>query len=72
MQAMKVLDPSDEPVEEHFIPILSTMSVDLSKDDSAIAGFSTFDVAMNPAKKSKHADRQKHKGGKGKEKEKVD
>ncbi|KAG1901516.1 uncharacterized protein F5891DRAFT_1172527 [Suillus fuscotomentosus] len=55
MQAMKVLDPSDEPVEERFIPILSTTSVDLSKDDSAIAGFSTFDVAMNPAKKISEA-----------------
>ncbi|KAG2110205.1 uncharacterized protein F5147DRAFT_772477 [Suillus discolor] len=69
VQAMKVLDPSDEPVEEHFIPILSTTSIDLSKDNLAIAGFSTFDVAMNPAKKSKHADGQRHKGGKGKEKE---
>ncbi|KAG0709666.1 hypothetical protein DFH29DRAFT_1074665 [Suillus ampliporus] len=52
MQAMKVLDPSDEPVEERLIPILSTTSVEMSKDDSAIAGFSTFDVAISPTKKN--------------------
>ncbi|KAG1725691.1 uncharacterized protein EDB91DRAFT_1254632 [Suillus paluster] len=65
VQAMKVLDSSDEPVEERFIPILSTTSVDMSKDDSAVAGFSTFDITVSPAKK-------KSKGGKGKEKEKMD
>ncbi|KAG2116239.1 hypothetical protein BD769DRAFT_1391121 [Suillus cothurnatus] len=65
VQAMKVLDPSDEPVEERLIPILSTTSVDMSKDDSAIAAFSTFDITVSPAKK-------KSKGGKGKEKEKMD
>ncbi|KAG1779170.1 hypothetical protein EV702DRAFT_1044107 [Suillus placidus] len=68
VQAMKVLHPSDEPVEDRFIPILSTTSVDMSKDDSAIAGFSTFDLAISPTKKTKHANEQKHKGGKGKEK----
>jgi hypothetical protein len=62
---MKILDPSDEPVEERLIPILSTTSVDMSKDDSAIAAFSTFDITVSPAKK-------KSKGGKGKEKEKMD
>ncbi|KAG1747187.1 uncharacterized protein EDB91DRAFT_1245633 [Suillus paluster] len=67
MQAMKVLNPSDEPVEERLIPILSTTSVEMSKDDSAIAGFSTFDVAISPAKKTKQ-NGQKHRGGKGKEK----
>ncbi|KAG1858531.1 hypothetical protein F4604DRAFT_1794557 [Suillus subluteus] len=72
VQAIKVLDPSDEPVEERMIPILSTTSVDMSKDDSAIAGFSTFDVTISPAKKNKHANGQKHKGGKGKEREKMD
>lgn len=72
VQAMKVLHPSDEPVEERFIPILSTTSVDMSKDDSAIAGFSTFDLGLSPAKKTKLANEQRHKGGKGKEKEKMD
>jgi hypothetical protein len=62
---MKVLDPSDEPIEEHLIPILSTTSVDMSKDDSAIAAFSTFNITISPTKK-------KSKGGKGKEKEKMD
>ncbi|KAG1727355.1 uncharacterized protein EDB91DRAFT_1316064 [Suillus paluster] len=65
VQAMKVLNSSDEPVEECFIPILSTTSVDMSKDDSAITGFSTFNITVSPAKK-------KSKGGKGKEKEKMD
>ncbi|KAG1837082.1 hypothetical protein F4604DRAFT_1962544, partial [Suillus subluteus] len=54
VQAIKVLDPSDEPVEECMIPILSTMSVDMSKDDSIIAGFSTFDITISPTKKNKH------------------
>ncbi|KAG2033129.1 hypothetical protein BDR03DRAFT_1002229 [Suillus americanus] len=63
VQAIKILDPSDELVEERFIPILSPTSTDMSKDNSAVASFSTFDVATSPAKKSKHA-----KGGKGKEK----
>ncbi|KAG1860343.1 hypothetical protein F4604DRAFT_1905966 [Suillus subluteus] len=63
VQAIKILDPSDEPVEERLIPILSPTSTDMSKDNSAVASFSTFDVAASPAKKAKHA-----KGGKGKEK----
>ncbi|KAG1738064.1 hypothetical protein EDD22DRAFT_852116 [Suillus occidentalis] len=63
VQAIKILDQSDEPVKECFIPILSSPSTDMSKDNSAIASFSTFDVAIAPTKKSKHA-----KGGKGKEK----
>ncbi|KAG2145729.1 hypothetical protein BD769DRAFT_1660840 [Suillus cothurnatus] len=65
VQAMKVLDPSDKPVKECLIPILSTTSIDMSKDDSAIATFLTFDITISPAKK-------KSKGGKGKEKEKTD
>ncbi|KAG1891216.1 hypothetical protein F4604DRAFT_1914027 [Suillus subluteus] len=68
VQAIKVLHPSDEPMEECFVPILSTTSVDMSKDDSAIAGFSTFDVAISPAKqKNKHANGQRHRGRKGKD-----
>ncbi|KAG1748995.1 uncharacterized protein EDB91DRAFT_1079106 [Suillus paluster] len=63
VQAIKILDPSDEPVEERFILILSPTLTDMSKDNSAVASFSMFDVATNPVKKSKHA-----KGGKGKEK----
>jgi hypothetical protein len=69
---MKVLHPSDEPVKERFIPILSMTSVDMSKDDSAIAGFSIFNLRLSPAKKPKHANEQRHRGGKGKEKEKMD
>ncbi|KAG1799400.1 uncharacterized protein HD556DRAFT_1439779 [Suillus plorans] len=46
VQAIKVLHPSDEPVEEKFIPILSMTSIELSKDDLAIAGFSTFDLGV--------------------------
>ncbi|KAG2121787.1 hypothetical protein BD769DRAFT_1671191 [Suillus cothurnatus] len=65
VQAMKVLDLSDKPVKECLIPILSTTSIDMSKDDSAIATFSTFNITISPAKK-------KSKGGKGKEKEKTD
>ncbi|KAG2368143.1 hypothetical protein BDR07DRAFT_1372419 [Suillus spraguei] len=72
VQAIKVLDPSDEPVEERMITVFSTMSINMSKDDSAIAGFSTFDVAISPSKKNKHTNGQKNKGGKGKEKEKMD
>ncbi|KAG1736160.1 uncharacterized protein EDB91DRAFT_1083488 [Suillus paluster] len=63
IQAIKILDASDEPIEEQFIPILSSTSTEMSKDNSAIASFSTFNVASSPAKKSKPA-----KGGKGKEK----
>lgn len=63
VQAIKILDPSDEPVEERLIPILSPTSTDMSKDNSAVVSFSTFDVAASPTKKAKHA-----KGGKGKEK----
>ncbi|KAG2361139.1 hypothetical protein BDR07DRAFT_1486226 [Suillus spraguei] len=37
VQAIKVLDPSDEPVEEHMIPVLSTISINMSKDGSAIS-----------------------------------
>ncbi|KAG1733521.1 hypothetical protein EDB19DRAFT_1215469 [Suillus lakei] len=59
VQAIKILNPSDEPVEEQFIPIFSSTSTDMSKDNSAIASFSTFDVATNPAKKSKHAKKQR-------------
>ncbi|KAG1847641.1 hypothetical protein DFJ58DRAFT_843094 [Suillus subalutaceus] len=72
IQAIKVLHLSDEPVEERMIPILSMTSIDMSKDDSAIAGFSTFDVSISSAKKNKHTNGQKNKGGKGKEKEKMD
>ncbi|KAG2152922.1 hypothetical protein DEU56DRAFT_958187 [Suillus clintonianus] len=73
VQAIKVLAPSDEPIEERFIPVLSTTSTALNKDDSAIAAFSTFDVATNPTKKQKSVGEQKKEGkGKGKEKEKMD
>jgi hypothetical protein len=66
------LSPSDAPVEDRPIPVLSTSSTTLSNEDSAFAAFSAFDTDLNPAKKFKPAEDHKKKSAKGKEKEKID